>query len=686
MRNAQLVRATAFIVASSLLAACGGAGAGSALPGTSPTSTQNPGTTTPGSSQSFTWGANLTKSATLVRPASFKTMTVDVLVKPQNAQGLITYAKQVSDPHSPLYRHFLTPQQIGSQFGASQNDVAAAAAYFQNYHLGVGTWPQHLLMVVAGTQTNLEAAFGTKFGVFRTPAGHEFVAPESAPRFSGAVPVTAVARLAHVVNEHTDVMLPGSGETFSGMHPSQYARGFDFTGAYNAGYNGSGINIGIIGTGGISPADVPAFGQMTGSPVAKVTEVPVVAQAATPQNGNTGSGAFGSNPTGFATPPPVTDPNCSGGSAVYPTATCNPEDGEAQLDTEQSASLAPGANVLFYLALNTMDCGGACSQYGILGVQGLYESDDEIQQAIADNTADVISMSYGLGEPEGVGYYYDGTGAGIGPLEFAALTSEGIAAFASSGDNGAYECATQNSSGQVVFVNSLCTSYPASDPSVVAVGGVNTPFDAAGNLVPGQQITAWADNTTGGGYGVFVYNAVGSGGGPSAVFPAPKWQGTIAAAGGMRATPDIALAADPLTGPLLLMNSAFPDATGYGASGGTSAAAPQMAAAWAVVLSACKANPACVAKGSGPRPWRMANPNPLLYSIYQGNTTYAAPSAFYDVTAGSNGAITTPGGAVQPGFNAGTGYDMVTGIGVPFIGHLIDATFSAQGLSNPNLP
>jgi hypothetical protein len=76
----------------------------------------------------------------------------------------------------------------------------------------------------------------------------------------------------------------------------------------------------------------------------------------------------------------------------------------------------------------------------------------------------------------------------------------------------------------------------------------------------------------------------------------------------------------------------------------------------------------------------------LLYSIYQANTTYAAPSAFYDVVAGSNGAITTPGGAVQAGFNAGTGYDMVTGVGVPFIGHLINATMTAQGLSSPNLP
>ncbi|HEV7179107.1 MAG TPA: S8 family serine peptidase, partial [Candidatus Baltobacteraceae bacterium] len=331
------------------------------------------------------------------------------------------------------------------------------------------------------------------------------------------------------------------------------------------------------------------------------------------------------------------------------------------------------------------DCGGPCSQFGISGVQGLFETDAEIQQAIADNSADVISMSYGLGDAQGVGSYYDSSGVGIGPLEFAALASEGIAAFASSGDNGAFEC-SQPSGNTSIYINALCTSYPASDPSVTGVGGINAPLDNAGNLIPGQQFTAWADNTTAGGTGVPGQNSVGSGGGPSSAFAAPSWQGTITGAGGMRATPDISMVADPLTGPLLLTNSAYADAVMFSASGGTSAAAPQMAAVWAVVLSACKAIASCAAKGSGTHPYRLGSPNALLYKLFKANSTYAAPSAFVDITAGANGAVTTPGGGINAGFSAGAGYDMVTGIGVPFVGHTINAVVAAQGGTSPNLP
>ena len=56
--------------------------------------------------------------------------------------------------------------------------------------------------------------------------------------------------------------------------------------------------------------------------------------------------------TGLTTPPPVTGPCSFAGNY----RTCNPEDGEAQLDTQQVAGLAPGATVHFYLAYNDGEC------------------------------------------------------------------------------------------------------------------------------------------------------------------------------------------------------------------------------------------------------------------------------------------------------------------------------------------
>jgi subtilase family serine protease len=128
-------------------------------------------------------------------------------------------------------------------------------------------------------------------------------------------------------------------------------------------------------------------------------------------------------------------------------------------------------------------------------------------------------------------------------------------------------------------------------------------------------------------------------------------------------------------------NSGF----GGGASvvGGTSVAAPQMAAMWATVLSACKLTVGC---GNSPsaHPYRLGNAAPYFYSILHGSglvpgsaftPTLTYPEVFYDVVYGEN-AVNNPAGGTAtpvPGQSAKPGYDQVTGVGVPFAGHLIQA-------------
>ena len=160
-----------------------------------------------------------------------------------------------------------------------------------------------------------------------------------------------------------------------------------------------------------------------------------------------------------------------------------------------------------------------------------------------------------------------------------------------------------------------------------------------------------------------------------------------------RGVPDVAGDADPNTGPSVAIDAAY----GYTpvAVGGTSAAAPEAAALWALVLQACKASTTC--NQGGATGYRLGNPSPLLYAIYA-TGTYAsgsyAPSGFkpaltysqvfYDVTYGGNQAVpaptpTPPAGSAPvaiptpTGYNSGPGYDQVTGLGAPFTGHLIQA-------------
>jgi hypothetical protein len=108
-----------------------------------------------------------------------------------------------------------------------------------------------------------------------------------------------------------------------------------------------------------------------------------------------------------------------------------------------------------------------------------------------------------------------------------------------------------------------------------------------------------------------------------------------------------------------------------------------MAAMWALVLQAeCLKEANC---GSASHAYRLGNAAPYLYAIYQpskvtvsGFTPHLSyAQTFYDVVYGSN-AMLYPSPAPTkatpiPGGQAGPGYDQVTGVGVPFAGHLIQA-------------
>jgi subtilase family serine protease len=674
----------ALLVAASSLAACGG-GHGNTMPplpsGVQPYSG-------PSQLAKFDWGADAMKQATYVGPAHFRAMGVNVAVSMQDAQGLVRYAQDVSDPKSAVYRRFLTPKQIGDRFGARTGDYTSVAAYFAKQGLHVGGWPQRFKLFVSGTQPALERAFGTTFGVYQRN-GNQFVAPLQQPHFGSSLAVTAVSQLVTAQRQARDfVPVRAGNDKFGGYSPGQLRKVFDYTSAYSDGFTGAGINVGIIGTGPISAADVPAFGQAFHVNVANVQQVVATDQGVaagialnSPQPNPSASPpyTFPYN-IGLQSPPPTTDA-CQD---VLPQ--CNAEDVEAQIDTEQAASLAPGANVLFYIAYNPGECfapgpavnpGDICPSPGPNAGQptpampaiGLALADDEIEQAIADNKADVLSLSYGGPEQGAAGLFFDpnAPGSGVAPAEFAALASEGVAIFVSSGDAGAEGC-------QRPFLPGLqdqpCVSYPAGDPSVVSVGGVTAPMNQFGQLT--SPMTAWGVQTSAG--------SGGTGGGVSQYFPMPPWQKNIPGVqGAMRNQPDISLQADSSTGVATLINAAFPGRQ-IGSVGGTSVAAPEMAAMWALVLQACSQSSTC--NKGGDHGYRLGNPNPLLYGLYYANGA-ANPqysSVFYDVLFGNNaqgqiapGPTPMPTGQLDQGYNAGTGYDLTTGLGVPFARNLIKA-------------
>jgi kumamolisin len=226
-----------------------------------------------------------------------------------------------------------------------------------------------------------------------------------------------------------------------------------------------------------------------------------------------------------------------------------------------------------------------------------------------------ISLSYGAGES-----YLP-----LGQMQtddqyFATLAAAGVTVFVSSGDGGS----TPGPDGALDNSGPVQIESPANDPNVTAVGGTSLYLNAATGAVTSES--AWF-------YG---------GGGSSRFFTRPSWQkGAGVPAGAFRLVPDVALAADPNTGGYLILNGQL-----Y-IVGGTSWSAPS----WAGICARINQ----VRSNTATSPLGLLGPKiyPLLGS-----------SSFRDITTGDNG--------LNGVYNAGPGFDLCTGIGVPVINSLFE--------------
>jgi subtilase family serine protease len=246
-----------------------------------------------------------------------------------------------------------------------------------------------------------------------------------------------------------------------------------------------------------------------------------------------------------------------------------------------------------------------------------------IQEGVALHPA-VISMSASVGEHF------------LTPAEVAAMHAaleqarqQHVTVVTSSGDAGALGAAGSHS-GPPVQVN-----MPTSDPLVLGVGGTILDATSSGSYL-GEM--AWNDNTE------------ASGGGYSILFPRPSYQDGLTQAGVTRGVPDVSANADGSTAIALALVAH--GHTELRASGGTSASAPL----WAGVI-------ALADQQAGEH---LGFVNPALYAIARG---HAYHQAFHDVVTGDNSILWPTG--VFTGYNAGPGWDPVTGLGSPDAQHLV---------------
>ncbi len=179
-------------------------------------------------------------------------------------------------------------------------------------------------------------------------------------------------------------------------------------------------------------------------------------------------------------------------------------------------------------------------------------------------------------------------------------------------------------------------SLPASDPLALAAGGTTL----TANPVTGAYVGETAWNTSSGPEG-----PAASGGGFSRLFARPAYQDGVPGIGATRGVPDVAADATSGTGMALAFGAPGGGYEFIGA-GGTSAAAPF----WAGLIA--------LADQEAGRPLGFVNP--AIYRIARG-PLYR--KAFHDITAGTN--TVAVAGVTVTGYQAGPGWDPVTGWGSP---------------------
>ncbi len=300
---------------------------------------------------------------------------------------------------------------------------------------------------------------------------------------------------------------------------------------------------------------------------------------------------------GLLTYPVVTYVNVDG-TRNAPNQTPVSGDGsdENTLDIQISGSLCPRSKIVVYFGQNTL--------------QGFYNA---ISRAIYDNVNHPKIISISWGAPESA---FGNSAMTAYDQLFAVANTRGIQICVASGDNGA----TDGSGSSTPHLD-----FPSSSPHVIACGGTTI----TGSLTE----SVWSWNPT---------YQWGTGGGVSSLFPIPTYQVGIVTyptttpsttnLRNKRASPDVALNADPLTGWTIYFNGQLY----LSAFGGTSCVAPALAGLLGLM--------------------NLTYPTNFCTTLY---SVFSQKTAFRDITTGNNDNINRSTNV----WKATTNYDMCTGLG-----------------------
>ncbi len=492
------------------------------------------------------------RSARLGHTDPSRVLHIAVSMPYADPQGAQSYADHVSDPNDPEYRRFLSPDGIGEAFGLPTSNIQAISHYLKLNGFKIDLVGKNRLTILAtATVAQAEKAFNTTINNYRARG------PEAGNSefFAFSRPLRLPSALAADVIDVTGLESYTKPQPRA-LTPTQTRVLYNLAPAYNAGIQGQGRAVAISNFDGFRLSNVPLYYSQFGLP--------------------TPGGGVNSNVHVIAI-----SGGAGGGTAQ----------GEGDLDIQMVLGMAPLCDFTIY-------DGGASDLIGVL------------TREVNDNTADVISESYGWNLPAS-------TATSAHNLHLS-MTTQGITYMAASGDSG---------------TTLEPYSYPNYEPEVLMVGGTVAGVDGAGNRL---SEVGW--NGSGGGWSTNT----------ASFNTRPSWQvGTgVPTNINFRMSPDVALHASSGSGAYqFYYNGAL--TSGYV---GTSFACPVFGGALAVVEQKIINLGGLPPNGAGKR--RFGRIQNVIYG-QNGRT-----DVWFDITSGSNG--TLPNGSTS---NCTAKWDMVTGWG-----------------------
>jgi subtilase family serine protease len=379
--------------------------------------------------------ANLNGQAKFVgRLPTGQSMRIDVVLPLRNQADLDNFLRELYEPSSSSYRHFLTVQEFTAKFGPTQEDYDAVIHYAKAHGLAVvGGTRDGMDVQLEGSVENIETAFHVSMGLYQHPTeGRTFYAPDREPMVDLPFQLWHISGLdnfsiphplyvkksdyaaAHGLNANALV-----SHATTGSGPSASFLGSDMRAAYYGGtaLTGAGQNLGLFEFLGTDLADLTTYFKNVG----QTNNVPITLLS----TDGTSTSCVDSR---------------AGGSC---------DDTEQTLDMTQAIGMAPGLSSLVMYVGST-------------------------------DTAIISAMTTHSPLPTTIGCSWGWTPADPSTLNpyFQKMAAQGQNFFAASGDSSTWSKSNE--------------AWPADNAYVVSVGGTDLVTASAGGAWKSE--TAWVDS------------------------------------------------------------------------------------------------------------------------------------------------------------------------------------------------